>query len=291
MVRILVVGANGKTGLHVIAALQARKEPIFIRGFGRSPITLPGVEAIQGDLEVPADRARAVAGVDVVVHYSPSMHPRETAMGTGMIDAAVAAGVKRFVYISVIHPQIDDLMNHEAKLAVESYLIDTDLDWTVLRPQHYMQNIDIRRAIESGEVVLPTPITAVLGHVDMVDLAEAAAKVALEPGHSFAAYDISGSRSEDLSTEQICAAISRLSGRPVEAREGTVAQFLARAAKGQAMTSYAIEAVHRLSGYYGRRGIKGNPNVLSWLLGRAPTSFDAYVARCIETMQSAPGAT
>jgi uncharacterized protein YbjT (DUF2867 family) len=286
MVRVLVVGANGKTGRHVVAALQARKEPLFIRGLGRTPITIEGVEAVQGDLEVPADRARAVEGMDAVIHYAPSMHPRETAMGTGMIDAAVAAKVKLFVYISVIHPQIDDLLNHQAKLAVESYLIDTDLDWTILRPQHYMQNLDVPRAIESGQVMLPTHITAVLAHVDMADLAEAAAKVALEPGHRYAAYDISGSNSDDLSTEQISAVISRIAQRPIAAREGTAAQFVAVLTQGHTMTNYATEATHRLSGYYARRGIKGNPNVLTWLLGRAPTSFDAYVTRCVETMNA-----
>jgi hypothetical protein len=37
----------------------------------------------------------------------------------------------------------------------------------------------------------------------------------------------------------------------------------------------------RLFGHYGRYGITGNPNVLSWLLGRRPTRFDEYVRRCL----------
>ena len=52
------------------------------------------------------------------------------------------------MYISVIHPEIDDLVNHKAKLAVESHLINSRLDWTVLRPQHYMQNILVARVID-----------------------------------------------------------------------------------------------------------------------------------------------
>jgi hypothetical protein len=31
---------------------------------------------------------------------------------------------------------------------------------------------------------------------------------------------------------------------------------------------------------YARDGLKGNPNVLGWLLGRPPTSLAAFAARC-----------
>jgi hypothetical protein len=37
----------------------------------------------------------------------------------------------------------------------------------------------------------------------------------------------------------------------------------------------------RLFDHYGRYGITGNPNVLTWLLGRPPTSFDEYVQRSL----------
>jgi hypothetical protein len=39
----------------------------------------------------------------------------------------------------------------------------------------------------------------------------------------------------------------------------------------------------RLFDHYGRYGITGNPNVLGWLLGRAPTGFDQYVRRSLAT--------
>jgi len=144
------------------------------------------------------------------------MHPHETIMGTGMIDAAQTLGVRRFVYISVIHPEIDDLINHKAKLAVEAHLIKSRLDWTVLRPQHYMQNIAVAKVVQDGRLVMPYPITTRLGHVDMQDLAEAAARVASEDGHSSATYDISAE--ENLSVEEICKIISRISGKSVQAQ-------------------------------------------------------------------------
>ena len=125
--RILVVGPGGRTGRHVIAALQAHHEHCDIIGFSRNDPCIDHVEFRKGDLENPVDRANAVEGIDAVIHYGPLFHPRETALGTGMIDAAVAAGVCRSVFISVIHPQIDDWLNHKAKLDVEAHLIATSV--------------------------------------------------------------------------------------------------------------------------------------------------------------------
>jgi uncharacterized protein YbjT (DUF2867 family) len=278
--KILVSAANGKTGRHVIASLRARTHVPVIRGLGTRPVEHTD-ESVTGDMNDPTVLARAVQGVDAVIHYGPPMHPRETAMGTGMIDAAVAAGVRRFVFISVIHPEIDDLMNHQAKLDIESHLINSRLDWTVLRPQHYMQNIDVARCMQQGRLVMPYPVDTVLGHVDMHDLAEAVAKVVMEPSHVYATYDVSADQA--LSVSDICATITRVSGASVEPKAMdvySVVDMIKAHWKGP-LSDYSIEAFHRLFGYYARHGIQGNPNVLTWLLGRLPATFEDYVRRSL----------
>lgn len=278
--RILVNAAAGRTGRGVIAALRARDGCPGIRALDSGPVAAAeGIEPMQGDMDDPIVRARAVAGVDTVIHYGPPMHPRETAMGTGMIDAAVAAGVRRFVFISVIHPEIDDLLNHKAKLAIESHLINSGLDWTVLRPQHYMQNIDVARAVAQGFLAQPYPVGTILGHVDMADLAEAAAKVAVEPGHAHATYDIASA--EHLSVIDICAAIQRAAGKPIEPRQIAPDELVDMIRSHGALSRYAVEAYHRLFGYYARIGISGNANVLTWLLGRPPRTLADYIRRSL----------
>jgi hypothetical protein len=70
--KILVVGANGKTGCQVIEALRNLPDPITIRGFSRRTVTNAAIdEAMQGDLDNPDDRARAVRGVNAIVYYGP----------------------------------------------------------------------------------------------------------------------------------------------------------------------------------------------------------------------------
>lgn len=268
-------------------ALRKRTPGITIRALSRGALDDSDIEMIAGDMDDPAVRARAVQNVDLVIHYAPPMHPREVAFGTGMIDAAVAAGVTRFVYLSVIHPEIDDLLNHQAKLRVEGHLINSGLAWTVLRPQHYFQNIDVCQAVQQGVLIQPYGPETRLGHVDMNDLADAAAQVATETTHDFATYDIASA--EHLTVRDICRTISDLAGLPVIPREVSPADLVARIAAHHPLTPYSQEAFHRLFGYYHRRGISGNANVLTWLLGRPPATFADYVMRCLEDREGPVG--
>jgi len=276
----LVSAANGKTGQHVIAALRARGDAGQIRGLATRPVESAD-QTVNGDVSDFQALARAIHGVDTVIHYGPPMHPRETIMGTGMIDAAQAAGVKRLIYVSVIHPEIDDLINHKAKLAVEAHLINSRLDWTVLRPQHYMHNIPVAKVVQDGRLAMPYPVTTRLGHVDMQDLAEAVAIVASEGGHSNATYDISAE--EDLSVEEICEIIARISKKPVQAHaiDPYALIEIIKAHWHGPLSDYSVEGFHRLFGYYARHGIRGNAHVLTWLLNRPPGTFEAYVRRCL----------
>lgn len=42
---------------------------------------------------------------------------------------------------------------------------------------------------------------------------------------------------------------------------------------------YQKQGMRRLFEYYGKHGIFGNPNVMTWLLGRKPTTFAEYIRR------------
>jgi hypothetical protein len=57
---------------------------------------------------------------------------------------------------------------------------------------------------------------------------------------------------------------------------------LSFACRPRPLPDYKIEGVHRLFGYYARHGIQGNANVATWLLGRTPGSYDAYVQRSLK---------
>jgi len=82
---------------------------------------LGAAETIVGDMLDPRAVAAAVDGVEAVIHIGPPMHPREPRWGMRSSRPRRRAGVAHFVQFSVTHPQLEPLLNHQAKLAVEGW--------------------------------------------------------------------------------------------------------------------------------------------------------------------------
>ena len=279
---ILVTAANGRTGRSVVRALVrgGRRVRAFDIATDVEQLVDEGAaEAIVGNLLDPEDVCRVVEGVESVVHIGPPMHPREAEMGHGVVAAARRAGVGHFVQFSVTHPQLEPLLNHQAKLAVERVVLLSRMPFTILQPMHYMQNIDVAHVVAAGALRQPYGLDTPLAHVDLEDVAEVAAKVVGEARHHYATYELCG---EDFCNAlELAHVISVESGRPVIAELVPFPASTVGGPRPSEEDDYRLDAMFRLFGHYGRYGITGNPNVLSWLLGRRPTRFDEYVRRCL----------
>jgi NAD(P)-dependent dehydrogenase (short-subunit alcohol dehydrogenase family) len=276
---ILVTAGNGRTGRAVISALARHGHTV--RAFDLAPepaelVDLGASEVIAGDMLAPAELGRAIDGVRAVIHIGPPMDPQEADMGRAVVAAARTAGVRHFVQFSVTHPQLEPLLNHQAKLAVERTVLLSRLPFTILQPMHYMQNIDVARAVATGVVAQPYDPNTPLAHVDLEDVAEVAARVVGDPAHRYATYELCGD--DFISGREIAAIIAAASGTPVVARQVPVTPPAASAAPTW-REDYRADAMVRLFDHYGRYGITGNPNVLTWLLGRPPARVAAYVHR------------
>ncbi|MCM3420244.1 SDR family oxidoreductase [Sphingopyxis alaskensis] len=257
-----------------------------LHGYGRDLADTPGLDhSTSGSLLDGDALAVAMAGADVAIHVAPALQDKEVAMGQFAIDAARRAGVGHFVYISVIHPQIDYLMNHRAKLAVEDYLIGSGLAYTILRPMHYFQNLDVRGAREHGRIDLTYAIDRPLGFVDMEDVAAVAAKV-VNGGthHHYACYDLCSA--DHLTGVEIAETLTVLVGRPIAAHRIPLPDIIAiltpYLAFDPARPEWTAGAIERLFSYYDRFGLRGSPNQLAWLLGRAPADLADFARREID---------
>jgi uncharacterized protein YbjT (DUF2867 family) len=283
---ILVTGAAGKTGKAVVKALAAKGVPV--RAMVRKPQNVAALQllgaahVIVGSFDEPAALARAADGVHAVYHICPNVSRDEVAYARAVVTAAKAHGVGRFVYHSVLHPQIEVMPHHWAKMQTEELLFAAGFDLTVLQPAAYMQNIlgAWRGIIVDGVLRTPYPTETRISLVDLADVAEAAALVLTKPGHRGATYELVGS--EPLSQTEIAAAISAALKRPVRAEAEAVEAWEARARDG-GMGEHERHTLVAMFRYYADHGLIGNPNALSWLLGRPPKSLADFLARVAAT--------
>ena len=96
---ILVTGATGNTGRHVVAGLLAEGVPV--RALTRDPerARFPeGVEVVAGDVTVPADVTRAARGAGAAYLVWPGTDA--AAKGAAEVVEALGAEVGRVVYLS-----------------------------------------------------------------------------------------------------------------------------------------------------------------------------------------------
>jgi NAD(P)H dehydrogenase (quinone) len=279
---ILVTGAGGKTGKAVVAALAKAGAPVraLVHRAGQQvAATAQGARDVRvGSFDDPAALREAVRGAAAIYHICPNMSPHEIAYARAVIAAATTAGVERFAYHSVLHPQIEAMPHHWDKMRVEEMLFAARLDVTVLQPAAYMQNIFAgwRAIVETGIYRVPYPVAARISLVDLADVAEAAARVLTQSGHGAATYELAGT--PPMSQVEVALALSEAAGRPVRAVAEPIDEWAMRA-RASGLGQRQRESLAAMFDYYARYGLSGNPNVLALLLGRAPTTFAACAAR------------
>ena len=279
---ILVTGAAGKTGKAVIKALIARGE--VVRAFVRSAshdasLRAMGVrDIVVGGMGDPHALSRAMQGADAIYHICPNVSPHEIVFAKALVAAAADAGVPRLIYHSVLHPQIEAMPHHWNKLRVEEMLFACALDITILQPTAYMQNsfAEWDRMVSDGIYRVPYPVATKLCLVDLDDVAEAAALVLTNAGHSGATYELVGT--PPLSQVEIAETFGEALNKTVRAEAETIETWDQRA-RSAGMDDHSRETLAKMFRAYARDGLVGNPNVLGWLLGRPPTSLAAFAAR------------
>ncbi|MGB7099223.1 MAG: NmrA family NAD(P)-binding protein [Xanthobacteraceae bacterium] len=279
---ILVTGAAGKTGKAVVRALAGKGARV--RALVRNPehagelTTLGAAEVALGSFTDPAALASAAAGAQAIYHICPNVSPEEVAYARAVVAAAKAQGVTRIVYHSVLHPQIEAMPHHWAKLRTEEMLFASGFDLTILQPTAYMQNIvgAWRGVTEDGVFRVPYPVETRLSLVDLEDVAEAAALVLMQDGHAGATYELVGTA--PLSQIEVASAIGAALQHDVRAEAESIAAWEVRA-RAAGMGEHERATLAAMFRYYAAHGLIGNSNTLAWVLGRAPNDIARFLSR------------
>ena len=262
-------------GAAVRALVRSTRHHAALEAIGVSDVVV-------GNMDDPHALSLAARGVNAVYHICPNVSPHELPFAKAVVAAADACGTKRFVYHSVLHPQIEAMPHHWSKLRVEEMLFSSALDITILQPTAYMQNslAEWDRMVGDGIYRVPYPIETRLSLVDLDDVAEAAALVLTKDGHSGATYELVGT--PPLSQIEIAETFGHALDKTVRAEAESIENWAQRA-RSAGMDEHQLETLTRMFQAYARDGLKGNPNVLGWLLGRPPTSLAAFAARMAAT--------
>lgn len=279
---ILVTGAAGKTGQAVVRSLVAQGAAVraFVRTAEQATalLALGAAEAVVGTFAATDDLVRACTGAATIYHICPNMHPDELQIGRNLLTAAQQAGVARFVYHSVLHPQVEAMAHHWQKVRVEELLFQAGLAYTIVQPAAYMQNVLAAWPAVMSDGVYRVPYAAHtrLGMVDLADVAAAVTRLLLEPALDFGAYELAGS--EVLTQDEVAAQMAAWAGRPVRCEVVERAEWAA-AARLRGMNDYTVTTLLAMFEYYEQHGFWGSPFVLTQLLGREPTTFGEFLAR------------
>ncbi len=279
---ILVTSANGNQGKRLVPKLLAAGHSV--RACVQSEAsaghlrTLGVREVMVGDLADPAVVARAVKDVNSIYHIGPTLHPAERAMGFAMVDAARVAGVKHFVFSSVLHAIATDLIQHEIKRDIEERLLSSGLEFTILQPSNYMLSHRVWPVFQGGSFKLPWSLDKRQSMVDLEDVTDVAALVLSDPQrHAAATYELVGPGR--FTAYDIGHVLSTELGRDVSVEEIDSEAFVRARFQGSDPNTleYQVRLIRSIAKHYSRHDFLGNPNVLSWLLGRTPTSFADFV--------------
>lgn len=279
---ILVTGAAGKTGLAVISALagKGRNVRALTRSENKAELVKKAgaKEIVTADLLDTSTAIEATQGVDAIYLICPNVHPKEFEIGQTFIDAATKNGVLRFVYHSVMYPQVEAMPHHWQKLHVEEALVQSDLQFTILQPAIYMQNVlPYWEAItQRGEYLVPYSVDSLFSPVDLEDIAEIASKVLTEGDHGGTIYQLSGP--QRLTSTQMAEAMCGALSRSVKALPQSIGEWETVALE-RGLTAYAIDTLSKMFAYYDQHGFAGSCKALECLLGRPATNFAQFLAR------------
>jgi nucleoside-diphosphate-sugar epimerase len=143
---------------HTVRALTRRAQP-----------DRAGVTWVSGALDTPDALTTLIAGSDAVLHVAGVVNAPDRAgfvagniTGTqAVVDAAMRAGVRRFVHVSSLAAREPDISTYGwSKREAETVVAASTLDWTMVRPPAIygpgdMEMRDLFRMASKGVALLP----------------------------------------------------------------------------------------------------------------------------------------
>lgn len=216
---IYVTGGRGwHLGREVVRQLTKSGQRVrVLAGSAEEGRTLEGqnIEVVVGDCERPETFAHTLDGIDAAMLITRNSL-KFVEMDANFIDAAKAARVGHLVKLSALGAGVDDETQvKRAHGQAEKLLKQSGLNWTILRPHFFMQNVlwFIDEIRIRGTISLPMKSVR-LGLIDFRDIAAVALRCLTQTGHEGRTYTLSGP--ELLSFYEVAAKLGRAVGTSIK---------------------------------------------------------------------------
>jgi uncharacterized protein YbjT (DUF2867 family) len=265
---ISVLAASGKSGRRVVAALRAAGHPV--RAASRS-------SEVRFDWQDPRTWTAATDGAAALYLVAPE----DPAPLRPFVDLVQEAGVKRVVLLSGRGREAWNGRFGQAMAAAEDVVRSSDLNWTVVGANNFMQNFTEDLWYEpllAGRLALPTGGVPE-PFVDLDDVAAVVARLLTTDGYARRTLELSGPAA--LTFADAVATIATAAGRAIRFEELTPDAY-ADELRAAGLGDWAGE----LGGMFEvmRDGHLAAPTgAVEEVLGRPPRSFEDWVARVAPT--------
>ncbi len=213
----LITGATGTVGSEVVKRLSAQRTQA--RALTRDLRKVEAdvflhIEFVQGDFDDADSLQRACSGVEEAFLLSNSSERAEQQQ-IGFVEAARKSGVRHIVKLSQLHADVNSpgrFLRYHA--AVEAAIEATDLTFTFLRPNLYMQGLlNFAQSIKEKSAFFAAAGDARISAVDVRDLADVAVAALIDSRHKNKIYSLTGP--EALTFGEMAVGLSQAVGRTI----------------------------------------------------------------------------
>jgi uncharacterized protein YbjT (DUF2867 family) len=275
---ILISGASGNAGGAVLHAAMDAGLPVraMYRNQKDAAASPAGVTAIIADFGDRDSLGRALADVETVYLVCGPV-PQLVELESAMISACQAAGVRFVLLNSALGAGHYPKSFPSWHVQVEERLRASGLEYAILRPNGFMQNIV---AYNSASIRADHAFYAAMGDarvslVDVRDVGAVAAAILREPrAHQGSVYELNGP--EAVTNGEVAARISRVAGRGI-AFVDIPEEAQRQAMLGAGMPGWQVEAILELQAYYRSGACASVDSVIPALTGRPARRLDAYL--------------
>lgn len=217
---ILITGITGPSGLRIVQEFIHHKVNVkaLVRNRGKAAVfeNNPYVTLLDGDMTDMESSLTALAGIDKVLMISSARDDLYKTQTT-FTNYAKAAGVKHILKYSGSDSGVGfvghNFIAQREHQDVETYVVDSGLDWTIVRPSQFMEfylpGYPTGVTLKENALILPIG-KGKLSPVAIDDVAKACFKIMTEDGHEGKIYEMTGPDAFDMN--EACEIISAATG-------------------------------------------------------------------------------